>query len=186
MIALLVLCVIVSTIDVLQYNSYESLQFDDYDTYYCLTKLRGVIQKIRVKFWTIWLIASFSSHVNLTFNLHDSILSFPTQIMLLLIWFVNILFSYKYDFLCISSSVIKLTKVHQQMFWCTRKQLVEKSESFSTSKSKAGVSNMRPARYVCAARYIIKITQIIAETTVFCSIKALIASYLGPRRHFSS
>ncbi len=31
-----------------------------------------------------------------------------------------------------------------------------------------------------------KITQIIAETTVFCSIKALLASYCGPRRHFSS
>ena len=56
---------------------------------------------------------------------------------------------------------------------------------------KAAVSNTRPAgrmwpaRCICAARNIIKITQIIAETTVFCSIKALLASYCGPRRHFS-
>jgi len=33
--------------------------------------------------------------------------------------------------------------------------------------SKPGVSNMRPARCVCAARDIINIIQIIAETTVF-------------------
>jgi len=41
---------------------------------------------------------------------------------------------------------------------------------------------MWPARCVCAAHDIIKITQISAETTVFCSIKALLASYCGPRR----
>jgi hypothetical protein len=35
---------------------------------------------------------------------------------------------------------------------------------------RSGVSNTRPARCVCAARDIIKITQIIAQTTVFCSI----------------
>jgi len=40
-----------------------------------------------------------------------------------------------------------------------------------------GVSNTRPARCVCAARNIINIIQIIAETTVFCSIKALL---VGP------
>jgi hypothetical protein len=44
--------------------------------------------------------------------------------------------------------------------------------------SSAGVSNTRPAgrkgpaRCVCAARDIIKITQFIAKTMVFCSIKA--------------
>jgi len=37
-----------------------------------------------------------------------------------------------------------------------------------------------------AARDIINITQIIAETTVFCSIKALLGSYCGPQRHFFS
>jgi hypothetical protein len=36
--------------------------------------------------------------------------------------------------------------------------------------TRPGVSNMRPARCVCAARDIIKITQIIAKTTVFGSI----------------
>ena len=43
-----------------------------------------------------------------------------------------------------------------------------------------------PPDVVCVARDIIKITQSIAETTIFCSIKALLASYCGPRRHFSS
>jgi len=32
---------------------------------------------------------------------------------------------------------------------------------------RAGVSNTRPARCVCAARDMVKITKIIAETTVF-------------------
>jgi len=45
---------------------------------------------------------------------------------------------------------------------------------------------MWPARCVCAARDFINSIQIIAETTVFCSIKALLASYCGPRRHFFS
>jgi len=45
---------------------------------------------------------------------------------------------------------------------------------------------MWPARCVCAARDIINIIQIIAETTVFCSINALLASYCGLRRHFFS
>jgi len=44
---------------------------------------------------------------------------------------------------------------------------------------KPGVSNTRPARCVCAALDIFKITQIIAETTVFCIIKALLASDCG-------
>jgi len=47
-------------------------------------------------------------------------------------------------------------------------------------------ARMWPARCVCAAHDIINITQIIAETTVVCSIKALLASYCGPWRHFSS
>jgi len=44
---------------------------------------------------------------------------------------------------------------------------------------------MRPARCVCVAREMIKITQNIVENTVFCSTNALLASYCGPRRHFS-
>jgi len=55
---------------------------------------------------------------------------------------------------------------------------------FFDIKVREGVSNTRPARCVCAARDIINITQIIAETTVFCSINALLASYCDPRRHF--
>jgi hypothetical protein len=38
---------------------------------------------------------------------------------------------------------------------------------------------MLHATCVCAASDIIKITQIIAETTVFCGIKPLLASYCG-------
>ncbi len=59
------------------------------------------------------------------------------------------------------------------------------SETQTNSLSKPGVSNTRPARCVCVARDIIKkITQIIVETTVFCSIKALLASYCSPRALF--
>ncbi len=44
---------------------------------------------------------------------------------------------------------------------------------------------MWPARYVCVARDINKITQIIAETTYsFCNITLPLATYCGPQRHF--
>ncbi len=66
------------------------------------------------------------------------------------------------------------------IWWATSFCYVMVSQLF-----RAGVSNTRPARCVCAARDIIKITQIFAETTIFCSIKALLASNCGPRRHFS-
>jgi len=72
--------------------------------------------------------------------------------------------------------------------WVTAKALHELICQLRKNNAcfRSGVSDMRPARCVCAARNIIKITLIIAKTTVFCSIKALLPSNCGPLRHFSS
>ncbi len=65
--------------------------------------------------------ASSNSCINETFNQHQSIISFHTRNDAVFHFIVNILFSFKYVFLSISSSVINLTIVIKQCYYLDKK-----------------------------------------------------------------